>query len=237
MRESAGNTLADIGFDSNGDLDTTALLTHTGVASGYVHTWYDQSGNGNNAVQSTNANQPQIVSSGSVIVDGNGKATIQFDGSNDFLDTTLIPTYQSFFFAGVFEINTHYNYNTIFDNDYGINDWEYWFYSTGLSAMRTAANNTDDFRLDNSTAVNVNTQVLSVIDVTSTTASMYIDGSQLDTTSRNNIVTSPSYLNIAGGGGNTTLNGNFSEFLWYNSDQSSNRTGIEDNINDHYSIY
>ena len=33
------------------------------------------------------------------------------------------------------------------------------------------------------------------------------------------------------------LTGNVSEIILYNSDQSANRTGIEDNINEHYGIY
>ena len=31
--------------------------------------------------------------------------------------------------------------------------------------------------------------------------------------------------------------GNMQEFILYNTDQSSNRTGIETNINDFYNIY
>jgi len=34
-----------------------------------------------------------------------------------------------------------------------------------------------------------------------------------------------------------SLNGILQEIIFYNSDQSSNRTGIETNINDFYSIY
>jgi hypothetical protein len=37
--------------------------------------------------------------------------------------------------------------------------------------------------------------------------------------------------------GTRELNGNVSEIILYNSNQSSNRTGIESNINDYYSIY
>jgi hypothetical protein len=33
------------------------------------------------------------------------------------------------------------------------------------------------------------------------------------------------------------IDGTIQEFVLYTSDQSSNRTGIEDNINDFYSIY
>lgn len=52
--------------DANGDrwLDTTALLAWTGVNSAVVKTWYDQSGNGRDAVQTTAADQPRIVNAG-----------------------------------------------------------------------------------------------------------------------------------------------------------------------------
>ena len=34
-----------------------------------------------------------------------------------------------------------------------------------------------------------------------------------------------------------TYEGKISEWIWYDSNQSSNRTGIESNINTHYNIY
>jgi hypothetical protein len=55
---------------------------YTFQGDGFVHTWYDQSGNGNDAVQGTAANQPAIVTSGS-LNDG-----LTFDGTNDFLQTS-----------------------------------------------------------------------------------------------------------------------------------------------------
>ena len=35
VREDSGDTETDIGFDSNGDLDTAAIATHCGVNNGY----------------------------------------------------------------------------------------------------------------------------------------------------------------------------------------------------------
>ncbi len=64
VRRSNDNTLSDIGFTSNGNLDTMALKTFVGANNGFVSIWYDQSGNGNNAENSTAASQPSIVSSG-----------------------------------------------------------------------------------------------------------------------------------------------------------------------------
>jgi hypothetical protein len=82
VRNDSGTHL-DIGFVDN-ELDTATLLTHCGSGNGTVSKWYDQSGNGNNATQVTALSQPQIVSSGSVILE-NGKPSIQFDGTNDAL--------------------------------------------------------------------------------------------------------------------------------------------------------
>jgi hypothetical protein len=87
VRRSSDNTEQDIGFNSNGNLNTSALLAFSGVGSGFVTTWYDQSGNANNATQTTAANQPQIVSNGGVVLD-NGKATIAFDGGNDNMSSS-----------------------------------------------------------------------------------------------------------------------------------------------------
>ncbi len=49
IRRDSDDSETDIGFDSSGDLDTSAIATHCGSANGYVVTWYDQSGNTNNA--------------------------------------------------------------------------------------------------------------------------------------------------------------------------------------------
>jgi len=48
-------------------LDTSSLTNFCGSGNGFVTTWYDQSGNARNATQTTAANQPQIVSSGSLL--------------------------------------------------------------------------------------------------------------------------------------------------------------------------
>jgi hypothetical protein len=88
VRRSSDNAEQNIGFDGSGNLDTTALTSFCSGTNGFVTTWYDQSGNGINAINTTAANQPQIVASGSVLL-LNTKPTINFDGNNDYLD---IPT-------------------------------------------------------------------------------------------------------------------------------------------------
>ena len=85
VRRSSDGAQADIGFMANGDLDTVALLAFVGNGSGFVTTWYDQSGNARNATQATAANQPRIVSNGAIETE-NGRPLISFDGLTQFLN-------------------------------------------------------------------------------------------------------------------------------------------------------
>ena len=80
VRRSSDNTEQNIGFIGE-NLDTSSLTTFCSGTDGFVTTWYDQSGNANDATQSTAANQPQIVSSGSVI-NVNSKPCLQFTNSS-----------------------------------------------------------------------------------------------------------------------------------------------------------
>jgi 3D (Asp-Asp-Asp) domain-containing protein len=92
VRRSSDNTEQDIGF-SGGNLDTTALTSFCSGTNGFVTTWYDQSGNGYNATQTTAASQPQIVSSGSVLTltgIGSARPILSFDGTNDYFTFTPI---------------------------------------------------------------------------------------------------------------------------------------------------
>src|SRR6187549_954700 len=58
VRRSSDNALQDIGFTAGGDLDTVALKTFVSTNNGTVERWYDQSGNGLDAVQASQGNQP-----------------------------------------------------------------------------------------------------------------------------------------------------------------------------------
>ena len=94
VREDSGNTEADIGFDSNGNLDTTALLAHCGVNSGYITKWYDQSASDKDLLQASAVLQPRIVNSGVVDTVG-GKPCVVFDNSNDLLANAYNATFTS----------------------------------------------------------------------------------------------------------------------------------------------
>lgn len=76
VRRVSDGTTSNIGF-SGGVVDTVTLKTFCASTNCFIRTWYDQSTNANHATQTTNANQPQIVASGSLIYSA-GKPTIQF---------------------------------------------------------------------------------------------------------------------------------------------------------------
>lgn len=83
VRRSSDDAEQDIGFLSSGYLDTATMKTFVGANSGYVVTWYDQSGNSQNGTTPSNAAQPRIINSGTVERDGLGNVQCIFDGSND----------------------------------------------------------------------------------------------------------------------------------------------------------
>jgi hypothetical protein len=118
VRRSSDNATQDIGF-VDGVLDTDSLLSFCGAGSGYIETWYDQSGNGIDASQSTTGSQPQIVNSGSLIEE-NGKPAVKF--LNQYLSFTPFDI-QSFSvftvlnmvqactnYGGYFRMGSAYNY-------------------------------------------------------------------------------------------------------------------------------
>ena len=85
----AGAGLFGITQLSNGDVLVSGFstnLVYRSTPTGFITTWYDQSGNGRNLVQATAANQPSIVSGG-VVVTQNSKPSISFDGVNDVLSS------------------------------------------------------------------------------------------------------------------------------------------------------
>ena len=84
VRRSSNNDTLAIGF-SGGVLDTAAMKTFCGANNCFVRRFYDQSGNGRDFLQTTAANQPAIITSGTVLRD-NGEVSLRFDGSNDWME-------------------------------------------------------------------------------------------------------------------------------------------------------
>ena len=247
VRRASDNTTQDIGF-VDGELDTTSLASFCSGTDGFVTTWYDQSGNGNDATQTTAASQPQIVSSGSVITE-NGKPAVQFDGSDDYMTLSSISLTDRF---SEYIVNTHTSV-TSGNQSIGITRWV----STTNNRQFTLRIQSDteydffisddgsnSYSISNYSSATVNTQYLHA-------SELNLSESQEFEHYRNNVLISSTfssgYSNLFNStvnmelcsfnGGGSPFQGYLQEVVFYASDQSSNRTGIETNINDFYSIY
>ncbi len=230
VRRSSDNTEQDIGFDVNDNLDTSSLTSFCGAGNGFVTTWYDQSGNNNNLSQSTQANQPLIVNSGNIIT-LNGKVTTLFDGTNDFLDATGVTT------GNPKSIFTTTKFNSIPTGEVVLFD------SVSTNQCILLKSNANTMNLGFGTvALLINTPstnyILYSILQNSTASNVYVNSSQVLT---NTNIGSNAFnglrLSAVRGTAGLFYNGNFSEYIIYDSNKSTDRTAIESNINTYYGIY
>lgn len=90
VRRSSDNAEQDINALANGNLDIASLDAFCAATDGFVTTIYDQSGNLDDMVQATASKQPQIVSGGTTIVDGDGNPIAQFDGTDDTMQAASV---------------------------------------------------------------------------------------------------------------------------------------------------
>jgi hypothetical protein len=237
VRRSGDSLEQDIGFNSNGELDTNALLDFANGGDAWVTVWYDQSSNGNDATQGTNADQPQIVSSGSVITQ-NGKPTLNFDGTDTFNIGSSDVYGQARLDAYCYMHSTD-NVHIMFSQATSGSNYSYAVHDGSTSTTLASA------YADASSKIYVNGSDINVIEGTTTRDDLHtaiitngaanLNGAiivheDVQTTSWTDFKIS-AYANV------WTYTGKMSEILLYNSDQSAKRTAIESNINDFYSIY
>jgi len=255
VREDSGDTELDIGFDSNGLVDTSAIATHCGAANGFVVTWYGQEadgkGNGNDATQSTNASQPQIYN-GTAVITENGKPAVRFknqdnSGVNRWLDCGDVG--DSTGDICTFVVLNHNNstlslqYGSPFSKTIFAAGASRWSTGPTLGAYIDSSNSPTN--VTNQTTRN--TQILYAHEALGgDTITMYENGTaQANTGSPSGSVGNSAYHLLVGGygdaagngGAQDSLRGVMQEAIYYNSDQSSNRTAIETDINSEYLIY
>jgi len=219
------------GFDSNGDLDTTGIADFCTTANGYVSQWWDQSTNGNHASQGTAGSQPQIYN-GTAVITENGKPAVQFDGVNDQFvhnisgivsgDFTYADVMSSSDSAAILHSSTsvatkwvmiaHISTQTILSDGF-LTAYDGYF-KNGTAALSSGATRTD---LTNA----------------------FFDGNQNlafyhgTTTS---VATTQMYLGRYQSAG-LDFAGKIQESILWTADESSNRTGIQSDINTYFSIY
>jgi hypothetical protein len=237
VRRSSDNTEQDIGFTALGNLDTAALTSFCGSGNGFVTTWYDQSGNGRNATQTTAISQPLIVSAG-VLLTLNSKSAIRFDGSNDNLNKTSFgfPTTKISTVKVNNRIGSSQNYDSIGYTPGGgmINANE------GGSIGFLGRPSGGSFFNASSGFPSTNNQILqlNIYDGSNLKASTNGNGFGTASVISNPIVYGSQILNIGSGGNNTDYgNGNTQELVIWAVDQTTNKLGIETNINTYYGIY
>ena len=229
VRRSSDNTELNIGFTTAGNLDTATMLTFCGAGNGFVVTWYDQSGNANNATQSTPSNQPQIVSSGALVT-VNSKVAMSFNGSSHhfILGTGLNYATSHLYLAvlkrdasarrvlGMGDTSTNAYLCTLWNDNK--------FYLQGATTGYITSTGTDT----------TTSQLLLTGQAVSATQSLYKNSSVI-TTSLTALSLGTS-INAIGRYATNYSFGYSQEVIFYNTDKSASRTAIESNIISHYGI-
>jgi hypothetical protein len=272
VRRSSDNTEQNIGFVA-GQLDTVSLLAFCSGTNGFVTTWYDQSGNARNATQTIQANQPQIVSSGSVLL-LNTKPTITTDGVNDFMQVPSSTSMFNFLHNGtnsaifsVVKFGNNSNPNsayTLIDNGGStgsqIGVGIYYDDRSTLPANNIIRSNimgaapgnftiVQNWSNDNAILPNVQNLISNLLDADNSIASQrsIVKINNNTDIALNTLLTTPSLLNATDnlkictayfqGSNILFMLGDLQEIIIYPSDQTTNRTNINTNINTYYAIY
>ena len=204
--------------------------------NGFVQTWYDQSGNSNDAVQATAGNQPLIVSDGSLVPDDG----IDFDGSN-FLAATPVSGLEGSFSMFAASIRDGLGHPVSISKSAASNRY-FAIQEATSSSQAIPRNSTSGVSVSDS--VSGNTRLTFALTTSSTSTSVGALGSAVTTTTDDygDDFTSGSGMNQIAIGLLRTVsptgyfNGRIREIIVYTSDQTDNRGAIEANIANHYNI-
>jgi len=199
------------------------IVSHS--SSGFVDTWYDQSGNSKDAVQDTASKQPKIVNSGSFLNE------LDFDGTNDTFAINFganLSQANSIFMVHQSDTTTGTS-NEFFDSASGVNPrtlldqsgTKYRMFSTGASV---------------GTGVTITTDKSLIFALYNGASSLFAKNGTA-TSALNAGTTDINQNSVLGSSGARFYDGSMQEIIIYNSDQSSNRVALETNINSHYSIF
>ena len=233
VRRASDNAEQDIAF-ANNELDTATLESFASGTDAFVTTWYDQSGNGVNATQTTASVQPQIVSSGSTILQ-DGKPIVDTSSAIHYMELDGF----AFSSLSIFITATYDNGATegifISGGEDSTDRWDYGPRTTSDYRFLLEESNNDE-RISSNDNYKDGVRRLFTADYTH----IGVNGSNVATGSLSTPI--PVYANgwrLSGRffGSYVAASNKFQEVILYDSDQSSNRTGIETNINDFYSIY
>jgi hypothetical protein len=207
-----------------------SIPAYADTVNGFVETWYDQSGNGNNATQLTASQQPKIVNAGVLVSGGLDFLTGQsFDVSISVTRVHLFSVFRSpnpiVHANAVHLIDDTQTFQTLHFSVQA--PTKYTRFSGFVYTQDVVSMNTDG--TDN---------LVSALNQTAVQggSSLHINGSPMTiaTTDTN----SSMVINRIGKSlWSNVLNQVMAEWIVYDSDQSANREAIEANINNQYDIY
>ena len=235
VRRSSDNTEQDIGFMGSGELDTSSLTSFCGSGNGFVTTWYDQSGNARNATQTTAANQPQIVSSGSVLSQ-NSKPSVYFQDNTDRLFCLSSGSSVNNTMVTVSKFNTPLTgYRVIMSigatssSSYALLGWGVFPYQRGIYTIGNQSlngNYTSNQEIWGSTT-------------TTNLAKLWVNGNSQSITNNTTTYTANlTQINLGNDEFGSALIGNLQEAIYWNTTQSdTNLIAINTNQNFYYNAY
>lgn len=204
-----------------------------GSASAHRVDWRDQSGNGNNAGQTSASSQPLSVEAGSIVME-NGRPALFFDGVSSYLDTPL-PFSSDYYAFLLFSDLGSDNFQIVIGSTNTVrrililkrNDFWYQFYAGDFQIKSNTISGTSGNRF------------LFYIEKNQTTdKKMFING--VDETSLVDTTADSGGGNIQIGtedNGSALWTGNYQEMIFYNTQKRTERPAIvEPNINNAFNI-
>ena len=254
VRRASDNTEQNIGFTLQGGLDITSLSSFCSGTNGFVTTWYDQSGNARNATQTTAVNQPQIVSSGSVItlnLNGSmlfsGNTGMQFNfnnlaGATSYSITSVFSAIEATQFTKLLSIGPDAETSGVWFTLNTSNTALGWVSKDTGFMGNGYSNPTGPTIISNGRIIpdSITTQNLLTTVLSSSNAKMFRNGTEISyrVQRTGNCYTTTGNL-IIGNGPNSanTFNGRMQEIVIWQTDQNSNISGINTNTNTYYGIY
>ena len=225
VRRTSDDTEQDIGFDTDGNLDESALTTFVGSNDGYIVKWYDQTTNGNDATQATTSRQMRVVSSGTVDKLGTKVAPISNATRVHYeMDSAVSVTPPQTSVAVIKSSLTG-----------GTNH----FIGETLSGTYRFSGHTDFLQLNGGSSISgtgiSQAHMIAVGLANGASSEIRANGSQEATGNTSGNAYS---INIVFGVSATNnFEGNMQEILIYTADKTSDIDDIESNINTYFSVY
>lgn len=226
VRRLSDNAEQNIGFDSNGELNVSALSSFCSGTTGYLTTWFDQSTNGKNLTQTSAILQPIVFIAGNVILTNN-KPSIPFDGVLNIISNATFALSQPSTHILVMKNNTSVNAHIV-DSD-GSGSRQVNFIPSGVFGIFAG--------VTLSSGVSVGTAQKLFFSVFNSTSSIIRDNS-VQVASGNAGTNSMGSLRLGNNpvGNSQYFSGTLQEVIFYNNNNSSNALGIETNIKTYYGI-